>query len=140
MYPCEHCGQPRDGKSRNDNSGPHDCIAALKQSLAAAEAARGIAEQQLTVICDGVNRRCNADNRQLPLVSLDRMLAAHKRDLTECRRLLREARDECRILRTAGLKIGSREPKHPLSGSHDTIGKTEATMGRSHCRNRTRAR
>ena len=39
MYPCEHCGQPRDGKSCRNNSGPHDCIAALKQSLADAEAA-----------------------------------------------------------------------------------------------------
>ena len=116
MYPCEHCGQPRDGKSRNDNSGPHDCIAALKQSLAAAEAARGIAEQQLTVICDGVNRRCNADNRQLPLVSLDRMLAAHKRDLTECRRLLREACDECHVVDGVLVK-GALTHRHSHNGA-----------------------
>lgn len=52
----------------------------LTARLAAAEAARDIAEQQLTVICEGVNRRCGADNNQLPLVSLDRLLAAHARD------------------------------------------------------------
>lgn len=63
----------------------------LQREIAAAEAARDIAEQQLTVICDGVNRRCGVDNNQLPLVSLDRLLAAHERDLAECRRLLREA-------------------------------------------------
>lgn len=55
----------------------------LQREIAAAEAARGIAEQQLTVICDGVNRRCGCDNNQLPLVSLDRLLAAHERDLAE---------------------------------------------------------
>lgn len=46
----------------------------LQQRLAAAEAARDIAEKQLALICEGVNRRCGADNHQLPLVSLDRRL------------------------------------------------------------------
>ena len=32
MYPCEHCGLPREGKSPFDNSGPHDCIRELQTS------------------------------------------------------------------------------------------------------------
>lgn len=63
---------------------------ALEEQLAAAEAARVIAEEQLTVICNGVNRRCGCDNNQLPLVSLDRLLTAHERDIAEFRGLLRE--------------------------------------------------
>jgi len=34
MYPCEHCGLFRDGKSRYNNSGMrHDCLSALKAEV-----------------------------------------------------------------------------------------------------------
>ena len=58
----------------------------LEQRLAAAEAARGIAEQQLTVICDGVNRRCGKGPNELPLVSMDGVV----KERDEFRQLLRD--------------------------------------------------
>lgn len=55
---------------------------ALEESeslLARAEAERDIADKQLSALCEGVNRRCGADNNQLPLVSLDRIVAENER-------------------------------------------------------------
>lgn len=41
---------------------------------------RDEAKRQLKGVCDGVNRRCGYDTNQLPLVSVDRLIARHARD------------------------------------------------------------
>jgi hypothetical protein len=65
------------------------------------------AREQLQILCDGVNRRCDYDNNQLPLVSVDRLtarLAEAEAKLKLClERASSEPQDDLRMAVIAGL-------------------------------------